>query len=70
MKSKGFNFTTGDIVSVEFDPLGKKIVYETGKNHYEQVITFDITKDIIHFCANLCSQNDEVRIRSDQEISQ
>jgi hypothetical protein len=68
MKNKSFSFGTNDVVTVEFDPLAKKIIYSTDKNRYEQVIDFNYSKDTIHFCANFCSQNDEVRIRSDIPI--
>lgn len=65
MKNKSFNFTTNDLVTVEFDPLARKVIYSKGKDRYEQVVTLDYSKDTIHFCANLCSQNDEVRIRNE-----
>ena len=67
IKQNGFSFQNGSSVTVEFDPVNKKVIYTMeGDPHphkYEQ--TIDLSSSAIgpvHFCANLCSKNDEIRI--------
>lgn len=64
IKLKGFTFSEEASIVVEFDPEGKKIVYSTedGKQKYEQNINLTGLNGAMHFCANLCSKNDEIRI--------
>lgn len=67
IKQKGFNFTTESIVTVEFDPINKKVTYsmegDPHPNKYQQSIDLsNASIGPVHFCANLCSKGDEIRI--------
>jgi|JI9StandDraft_1071089.scaffolds.fasta_scaffold570376_2 hypothetical protein len=67
IKQNGFSFQTGSSVTVEFDPINKKVIYtmeaDPHPHRHEQTISLAANPlGAVHFCANLCSKNDEIRI--------
>jgi lipopolysaccharide export system protein LptA len=65
IKMKGFSFLAGATVTVEFDPVNKKLVYTHEGNNMTFEQNIELGKSAvgnIHFCANLCSKDDEIRI--------
>jgi hypothetical protein len=67
-KSTEVTFTTGDEVTVEFDPVRRTVAYAVTNNggqpkRYERNIdTTELFSDSAHFCACIC-QNSEVTIK-------
>jgi hypothetical protein len=67
-KQTELRFTTGDEVTVEFDPVRRTVAYAVANNggqpkRYEQSINAaELLSDSVHFCACLW-KNDEVTIK-------
>lgn len=65
IKMKGFSYAVGSTVTVEFDPINKKVIYTSEGTNQTFSQSMELGKGLtgnIHFCANLCSKDDEIRI--------
>jgi hypothetical protein len=67
-KSTEVTFTTGDEVTVEFDPVRRTVAYAVTNNggqpkrHEQNIGAAELFSDSVHFCTCLCF-NDSVTIK-------